>query len=114
MADASALESDVGALKSAIRIILEHVGMSTTSRRQVKVHLGDLPPEPEGPVVVPDARDAEIAELRARLAAQTPSPSASAGELPASPNQPVADTTPAEAPPEVPVNAQVFPAERSE
>lgn len=125
MSDAG-LAEQLEPLKNALRIILEHVGMSTDARRQVKIHLGDLVPEPPPPA---DPRDAAIAELQRQLAAaqaSPPSPQASAGESPAAMAEPEAAQPPAEATPvpepapesealpAEPINAQVFPAERSE
>lgn len=51
----------------AIRILTEHIGMSTDARRRIAVAIGDAPAIEE-PIVPVDPRDAELAELRRQLA----------------------------------------------
>ena len=116
---ASEAPSEVERLRNAIRIILENVGMSTFSRRQVWVLLGDVPPEPETPPVPVDPRDAELAALRAQLAAATapaaPPPPAAPIETPPQTEASADAGNSADAlPSDPPINPQIIPSEPTE
>lgn len=82
-------------LINALRILAEHIPMSTDARRRVAIFLGD--PDPNAAAVPPvDPRDAVIAALQARLAVQSAPPSTASAAAPVI--EPTTVESPAEAP----------------
>lgn len=108
-------------LKQAIRILTEHVGMSTDARRQIAVALGDQPAEPPPPP--PDPRDVALANMRAEMDAmkaalnpqqgvapveETPQPEPAVEPTPEPAPEPEPETVPEPTPePEAPVETPV-------
>lgn len=65
MTERTSQESTIEGILVAIRILTEHVGMSTDARRRIGIAIGDV--DDTAPPVPIDPRDAEIAALRAQV-----------------------------------------------